>query len=141
MSLVSFVGGIEVKEAQHFVNLMQTGMDVLRFALDKLKDDGRISARDGLEILGVALGHHGICVDCAEGEESSRDRSEISKAPPKRRQDDQGYPLRFKDSAQTPELFSANVDELKAVVDGGVYLESNGEPSYRVRHGPGERLG
>ncbi|MCG7874800.1 MAG: hypothetical protein N0C90_00540 [Candidatus Thiodiazotropha endolucinida] len=139
MSLVSFVGGIEVKEAQHFVNLMQTGLDVLRFALDKLKDDGRISAREGLEILGVALGHHGICVDCAEGDEGRP-------GPPAteallRRQDDRGYPLRFKDSAQTPGLFSANVDELKAVVDGGVYLESNGEPSYRVRHGPGERLG
>ncbi|MBT3010792.1 MAG: hypothetical protein KME41_03620 [Candidatus Thiodiazotropha sp. (ex Lucina pensylvanica)] len=140
MSLVSFVGGIEVKEAQRFVNLMQTGMDVVRFAVDKLKDDGRISAREGLEILGVALGHHGICVDCAEGDEASRDRPEISKTPPKRRQDDQGYPLRLKDS-ETREGFEKKVAELASIVDGGVHLESDGEPSYRVRHESGERLG
>ncbi|MES9825452.1 MAG: hypothetical protein ABW127_13585 [Candidatus Thiodiazotropha endolucinida] len=138
MSLVSFVKGIDFVEARRFVGLIDTGLDVLKFAAEKMKDDGRISGQEGLEILDKALGHHGICLGCDAHEVDEPDEPVRAKRP-RRRRDDRGYTLRFKASDETPEAFAEKLAGLETLADRGVCLECNGEVSYQVSQQPSER--
>lgn len=142
MSLVSFVKGIDFVEARRFVGLIDTGLDVLKFAAEKMKDDGRISGQEGLEILDKALGHHGICLGCdGHGIREAVDESDepVRAKRPRRRRDDRGYALRFKASDETPEALAEKLAGLETLVDRGVCLECDGEASYRVSQQPSER--
>ncbi|MES9853487.1 MAG: hypothetical protein ABW170_16850 [Candidatus Thiodiazotropha sp. L084R] len=127
MSLVSIIKGISLVEAQRFVNVLDTGIVLVREVVEKMKDDGRLSGREGLEILGKALEPHGICLGC---DGAGQRRHDDVRAPDSV---DVRHPLRLKDEAETPERLSNKLAELEGLVDRGVSLAEDGEPSsYRV---------